>query len=230
MVGVTVEIRRASGSFTERAEGRLSRHSLSFGASYDPANLRFGPMVCHDDHLLGNGRGFEPHRHDDLAIVSWVVSGALGHTGSADAATTVEPGQLAVLLTGSGVEHSEVALAPATRFVQVWLAPADPDDLPTQTSYEVTSPTLEPGALTRVAEPLPGAVFSVAHLESGGTITLPVADFVHVYVARGALLRSSMAEPLQEGDAFRFVDEGAHQVTAAVPSELLVWAFTTSAG
>ena len=223
MMPVTVEIRRASDSFAERGDGRLSRHSLSFGADYDPENLRFGPMVCHDDHLLGNGRGFEPHTHTDLAIVSWVVSGALAHTSTEGGSATVEPGQVAVLTTGSGVEHSEVAAAPQTRFVQVWLAPADPADLPAEPSYDVITPTLEPGALTRVVEPLPGAVFSVARLESGETVTIPAGPLVHVYVARGALLRSSMAEPLQEGDAFRFTDAGAHDVTAAVTTELLVW-------
>ena len=222
---VSVEIRRASGSFVEQSTGRLSRHALSFGASYDPDNLRFGPMVCHDDHLIGNGHGFDAHRHADLAIVSWVISGALAHTGPTGETVTVEPGQVAVLMAGSGVEHSEVAAAPQTRFVQVWLAPGEAD-LPEQPSYDVSTPTLETGALTRVAEPVPGAVFSVARLESGDSITVPGGPFVHVYVARGALHRSSMAEPLQEGDAFRFTDAGPHEVRAAVPSELLVWQFS----
>ncbi len=93
-------------------------------------------MVCHDDHLLGDGRGFETHRHADLAIVTWVVSGALAHTGP-DGPVTVEAGPVAVLRTGPGVEHSEVAAAPQTRFVQVWLAPGEPADLPAEPSYDV---------------------------------------------------------------------------------------------
>jgi quercetin 2,3-dioxygenase len=223
MMPVTAEIRRASACFVEKGEGRLTRHSLSFGERYDPDHLRFGPMVCHDDHFLSNGRGFDTHRHEHLAIVSWVVSGALTHTDSTGATHTVEAGRAAVLHTGAGVEHSEVAAAPQTRFVQVWLAPGPDDDLPAETSYDVHAPALEPGALTRVVEPLPGAVFSVARLEPGDTVTIPGGPLVHVHVARGALLRSSMAEPLQDGDAFRFTDEGPHDVTAAVPTELLVW-------
>lgn len=223
MMPVTVEIRRASDAFAEKGEGRLTRHSFSFGSSYDPDNLRFGAMTCHDDHLLGVGRGFDLHRHSDLVIVSWVVSGALDHVHEPDAEpVTVQPGQAAVLHTGPGVEHSERASAPATRFVQVWLAPAE-GDLAEAPSYDVLTPSLEPGVLTRVAEPVPGAVFSVARLEAGQSVSVPAGPRAHLYVARGALTRSSMAEPLQEGDAFRFVDEGAHQVTAAVASELLVW-------
>jgi hypothetical protein len=45
-------------------------------------------------------------------------------------------------------------------------------------------------------------------------------------VSRGALLRSSLAEPLQDGDAFLFTAEPAHELTAGVPTELLVWQFS----
>lgn len=219
---VTTEIRRGSERFVEREAGRLSRHSLAFGATYDADNLRFGPMVCHDDHLLGDGRGFETHRHSDLVIVTWLLAGALTHTDSSGTPTTVSPGEVAVLRTGGGVEHSEVAAAPQTRFVQVWLAPETPDVEP---SYDVVTASLVPGELSVVARPLPGATFSVAHLETGQTLALPSATLTHAYVARGALLRSSLAEPLQDGDAFRFTDEPSHEVTAAVPTELLVWSF-----
>ena len=219
---VTTEIRRGSERFVERQAGRLSRHSFAFGADYDAGNLRFGPMVCHDDHLLGAGQGFETHRHSDLVIVTWLLSGALTHTDSSGASTTVEPGEVAVLRTGAGVEHSEIAAAPQTRFVQVWLAPDEPGEV---ASYDVTAVAAVPGALTEVTTPLPGATFAVAHLETGDALALPAAPLVHVYVARGALLRSSLAEPLQDGDAFRFTDEPSYEVTAAVPTELLVWSF-----
>jgi len=226
MMPVPTEIRRGSERFVEREPGRLSRHSFSFGSSYDPENLRFGPLVCHDDHLLAEGQGFAPHSHSGLDIVTWVVSGALRHTDATGAEHVVEPGQVAVLTTGSGVEHSEVAAAPQTRFVQVWLT-ADPD-AGTDPSYVVTPVDLVEGGLTQVAA-LPAGTFSVARLGTGQTLALPGGPLVHVYVSRGALIRSSLAEPLQDGDAFRFTDEPGHDVTAAVPTELLVWTFAESA-
>lgn len=225
---VTTEIRRGSDRFVERQAGRLSRHSFAFGPDYDAGNLRFGPMVCHDDHLLGAGQGFETHRHSGLVIVTWLLSGALTHTDTSGAATTVTPGEVAVLRTGAGIEHSEVAAAPQTRFVQVWLAPDDsdgPDGPDGAPSYDVVPAALVPGRLNEVATPLPGATFAVAQLETGDTLALPAAPLSHVYVARGALLRSSLAEPLQDGDAFRFTDEPSYDLTAAVPTELLVWSF-----
>lgn len=222
---VTVEIRRASARFTERMPGRATQHSFSFGDQHDPERLRFGPMVCHDDHFLKAGEGFATHPHSGVSIVTWVLDGALSHDGVGDA-VVVAPGQVAVLQTGDGVthppvEHSEVAAEPRTRFVQVWLAA----DEPAPPSYDVTAVTLEPGILTEVATPLPGARFSVARLRTGDTVELPAAGRVHAFVATGALTRSSLAEPLSAGDAFELIDHPAVRVTAAVPTELLVWSF-----
>jgi hypothetical protein len=206
----------------ERIPGRLTLHGFSFGSSYDAEHLRFGPMVCHDDHLLKVGTGFPPHDHADLVIVTWVVSGAVAHSGP-DGDARLEPGQLGVLRTGPGVTHSEVAAAPQTRFVQVWLAT---DVVGGGPSYAVVTPDLVPGRLVEVGEPEPGAVLSVVRLDDHQTVTIPAAPKVHVYVSRGALLRSSLAEPLHEGDAFLFTDEPDTELTAGVPSELLVWSFS----
>ncbi|MGA8255737.1 MAG: pirin family protein [Nocardioides sp.] len=217
---MTTEIRRGSERFVEREPGRLTRHSMSFGASYDPENLRFGAMVCHDDHLLGQGNGFETHHHSGLDIVTWVVSGAVRHADATGAEHVVEADSVAVLHTGAGVDHSEFAAAPQTRFVQVWLTPDD--DAPDEPSYAVTPITPVEGELTPVTT-LPGGTFSIARLGEGETFTLPAAPLVHVYVARGALVRAGLAEPLHEGDAYRFTDEPGHAVTTGVPTDLLIW-------
>jgi redox-sensitive bicupin YhaK (pirin superfamily) len=221
---VVVDIRRGTDRFVERVAGRRTAHAFSFGAEYDAAHVRFGPMVCHDDHLLRAGEGFPSHAHADLVIVTWVLTGALAHEGPSGSAE-VTPGQLAVLRAGAGVEHSEVAAAPQTRFVQVWLNPASPGGDPT---YDVTPVELPAGELVRVAEPEPGAVFSVVRLDYGQSITIPAAPLVHVYVGRGALHRTSLAEPLHDGDAFLFTDEPAHELTAGGQTELLVWSFDES--
>jgi len=205
----------------ERHPRRATWHSFSFGAEYDAARVRFGPMVCHDDHRLALGEGFPAHSHRDLVIVTWVLTGSLTHTDSSGAAREVTPGSVAVLRTGPGVEHSEVASSPQTRFVQVWLT----DDTAPAPSYDVTAVDPTGGLLAAVAAPLPGTTFSVAGVAVGQTVTLPASPLVHAFVARGALGRFSLAEPLHDGDALLMTDEPAHEVTATVPTELLVWSF-----
>jgi len=222
---VSVEIRRATARFTERHPGRATWHAFSFGEHYDPERLSFGPMVCHDEHLLGCGTGFETHRHQGLDIVTWVVSGALTHTDPSGS-VTLEPGQVGWLHAGDGVEHSEVAAAPQTRWVQVWLTA--PDDAPAEPAYAVHPVPPAPGEVVEALRLGPDRALHVARLAAGDTVTLPEAARRHVYVASGALTRSSEAEPLHAGDAFLFTAEdgdagGPVEITAAVPTELLVW-------
>ncbi len=217
----------------EREQGRRTQHGFSFGAHYDPEWLSFGPMVCHDDHLLGSGRGFEEHAHADLEIVTYVVSGSLVHADSLGTSGTVEAGEVAVLSAGAGVRHREMAAATSsTRFVQVWLTP---DAVGVEPSYargsvEGAAPHagLVPvsGAGSALEVGVAGASYAVARLGANETLTLPAAPRLHAYVTTGALQRFSLAEPLQAGDALCFVDEPDHQVTAAVPTELLVWTFS----
>lgn len=228
-----MDIRRSSSRFVDQERGRRTQHGLSFGSHYDPAWLSFGPMVCHDEHLLGSGRGFDEHAHADLEIVTTVLSGTLVHADSHGTAVALTAGEVALLSAGSGVRHSEVAAedGPA-RFVQVWLRP---DETGTAPSYvRGTSRAAEPGvglvpvagAGTDLALGVAGASYAVARLGAGESVVLPAAPRLHAYVASGALLRSSLAEPLQAGDAYCFVDEGEHEVTAGVPTELLVWTFS----
>ncbi len=65
----------------------------------------------------------------------------------------------------------------------------------------------------------------MARLAAGDTVDLPDDPLLHVFVATGALARSSLAEPLSAGDAFRITDRPGLSVTAASPTELLVWSF-----
>ena len=209
----------------------LTRHAFAFGSHYDPEWTSFGPMVCHDDHLLGSGRGFEEHAHRGLEIVTTVLSGELLHVDSTGTERALGAGEVAVLSAGAGVQHSELAAASGpARFVQVWLTPDDADASP---AYASAATGATPGAgLVPVAgagAPLAvgvaGASYGVARLGAGETLTLPAAPRLHAYVASGALLRSSMAEPLHDGDAFCMTDEPDHEISAGVPTDVLVWTF-----
>jgi len=233
---MTVEVRRGTTRFITRGEGYRTCHSFSFGQHYDAGNVAFGPMVCHDDHLVRPGAGFDEHRHEDLEIVTWVLSGAVRHTASVGAANVVAAGEVQVLSAGSGVQHSELAdpAAGPTRFVQTWLRPDAAGAEPAYASADATdarrsgrlAPVVsghDPTALVSVGTA--SATLHVATLEAGQTITLPDDPLQHVFVATGSLARSSLAEPLRAGDAFRIPDRPGLSVTAASQTELLVWTF-----
>lgn len=205
--------------------GRTTRHSFSFGLHYDPANLGFGPMVCHNDDLLDAGSGYPEHPHSNLEIVTWVLEGALVHTDSTGSRHVVEAGHAQVLSAGRGIRHSEIADARSgrCRFVQAWLTPDEPGLPPSHVLGET------PAASTGLAEVVGGdalpirtssARLLVARLDAGEAVTLPEAALQHVFAATGAIALGE--EVLASGDAVRLTDEPGHPVTATAPSELLV--------
>lgn len=213
---MTVEVRRGSARFVTREPGRETRHAFSFGPHYDPERLSFGALVCHDEHLLRDGAGFPEHPHSGLVVLTYVLDGVVRHQHDEEPATDLRAGDLGVLVTATGTTHRETAAATPTRFAQLWVG--DPDADERDVAHAVHrgaaggAPVLLPG----------GASVGVLRLADGETGVLPAAPRLYAAVVRGALLRSSLAEPLRSGDAFAMADEPAHQVTAGVDTELLV--------
>ncbi|MDR7253223.1 redox-sensitive bicupin YhaK (pirin superfamily) [Nocardioides sp. BE266] len=215
---------------SETVKGRLTRHSFSFGPHYDPANLGFGPLVCHNDDLLDPATGYAEHPHSELEIVTWVLEGALVHTDSTGASHVVEAGRAQVLSAGSGIRHSEVAdrSSGRCRFVQAWLVPSAAGTEPSYVLGEAPPPA---SGLVEVAggSGLPigtaGARLMVARLAAGQAVALPDDPRHHVFAATGAVDLGEHS--LRGGDAVRLTDEGGQQVRATEPTELLVWSFAT---
>jgi redox-sensitive bicupin YhaK (pirin superfamily) len=215
---------------SEAVRGRLTRHSFSFGPHFDPTNLGFGPLVCHNDDEVAPGAGYPDHPHSELEIVTWVLEGALVHTDSArpGAPHVVEAGRAQVLSAGTGVRHSEAAdpRSGRCRFVQAWLTPSAPGATPSYVVGEAPPPA---SGLVEVAggSGLPigttGARLLVARLAPGGSVVLPDDPRQHVFAATGAASLAGL--DLGAGDAVRLSDEPGHVVTAVEETELLVWSF-----
>jgi redox-sensitive bicupin YhaK (pirin superfamily) len=225
---MSVALYAGSQRSSSTADGRVTRHSFSFGPHYDPANLGFGPLVCHNDDVLEPSSGYPDHPHSELEIVTWVLEGALVHTDSTGARHVVEAGRAQVLAAGTGVRHSEVA-APGSgccRFVQAWLAPTAAGTVPSYALGEAPPPR---SGLVDVAggSGLPlgttGARLLVARLAAGQSVTLPDGPRQHVFAATGSVALGDHV--LRSGDAARISDEPGHVVRASEDTELLVWSF-----
>ena len=212
--------------------GRTTRHSFSFGEHYDPANLGFGPMVCHNDDDLAPGAGYPDHPHTDLEIVTWVLEGSLVHTGSLGGRHVLDAGRAQVLSAGRGVRHSEIA-DPASgrcRFVQVWLAPTSPGGEPSYVAGD--APAAGAGVGSGLVEVAGGSGLPIgtvrarlllARLAAGEEARLPEDPRQHVFAATGAATLGGL--DLAAGDAVRLTGEPGRLVTATDDTELLVWSF-----
>jgi redox-sensitive bicupin YhaK (pirin superfamily) len=213
---------------------RTTRHSFSFGAHYDPANLGFGPLVAHNDDEVAPGGGYPDHPHRDLDIVTWVLDGALLHTDSLGHRSVLGPGTVQVQSAGSGIRHAETVERDSgpTRFVQAWLRPDEPG-LPPQRHLAGGDAAAGRG-LVAVAggSGLPlgvaGARLLVARLGAGEEVTLPGGSRQHVFVATGEVALSGPDPSVAtggQGDAWRIADAPGLRLRASAASEVLVWDF-----
>lgn len=231
---MSIDVRRAADRFLTEEDWLESRHSFSFGPYYDPANVGFGALLVHNDEVVAPGTGFDPHPHQDLEIVTWVLRGALVHQDSEGHSGIVYPGLAQRMSAGRGIRHSEKNDAgEPVRYIQMWVRP---DELDLAPSYEQKEVELGTGELVPIASGLPrhasttairinqkGAGMSVARLDPYDAVQLPVAPYVHVFVALGSVTLEGAGE-LHEADAARIVAADGQRVTAGPHgAEILVW-------
>lgn len=132
--------------------GWLKSHkNFSFGDYFDEDNVGFGVMrVCNDDDIAA-GRGFGPHPHSDMEIVSIVLSGAIKHEDSLGHVAVTGVNGVQRMSAGSGVIHAEYNASdtePMSLF-QLWFMPSKRGLEP---SFE--NVTYEPEALVNALLPV----------------------------------------------------------------------------
>ncbi|SNX58166.1 hypothetical protein SAMN06272735_2652 [Streptomyces sp. TLI_55] len=198
------------------AGGIESFHAFSFGAHYDPDNLRFGAMIACNEERLAPGAGFDEHPHSHTEIVTWVVEGELTHRDTAGHETKVRAGDVQRLSSAGGVRHVERndGDRPLT-FLQMWLAPREPGGDP---AYEIVHGIADS---TPYAVPEAAAMLHVRRLAAGERTAVPDGRYVYVHVVRGEV-RLGGAE-LGPGDAARITDAEDVEAVALTRAELLVW-------
>ncbi len=246
-----VDIRRAD----ERPKTNIgwldSKHSFSFGSHYDAANTHHGLLLVSNDDRVAPGTGFETHPHRDMEIVTWVLSGSLVHQDSTGNSGVIYPGLAQRMSAGTGILHSEkndswrLAGGPEhsepVHFVQMWVVPDEGGLTPGYEQLEIDGELLS-GSLVPVASGMSKhegaaairinnkyAALYAARLQPGQSVELPEAPYLHLFVPRGEVTLEG-AGSVGAGDAVRFTASGGQQVTAAEPSEILVWEMHATIG
>ncbi len=101
-----------------------TKHHFSFSSYYDPARMGVGALRVWNDDAVAAGRGFDPHPHRDMEIITYVRSGAISHRDSLGNHGRTEAGDVQVMHAGTGITHAEYneGAAPVELF-QIWILP-----------------------------------------------------------------------------------------------------------
>ena len=210
-----------------------SYHSFSFAGYRDAQFMGWGNLRVINEDRIEAGKGFGEHSHQNMEIISYVLSGELAHRDSLGNVKAIPPGDVQRMSAGTGVRHSEFnhASGQETHFLQIWLLPNQQN---VQPSYEQkTIPAhKKQGALVLIAssEGQDNAVkiYADAKLYAGlfepgdtAVLALEATRKAYVHLVKGELKVNNIH--LTAGDALFVSAETSLTLTDGNRAEVLVF-------
>lgn len=115
----------------ERGRGNISWlksfHTFSFADYYDPEWIHFRALRVMNDDVIAAGKGFGMHPHENMEILTYVLSGELEHRDSMGNGSVIRAGDMQYMSAGSGVQHSEwnASASEPVHLLQMWVIPSE---------------------------------------------------------------------------------------------------------
>ncbi|MFA9489067.1 MULTISPECIES: pirin family protein [unclassified Mannheimia] len=119
---------RGNGSF----DWLESYHTFSFANYYDPKHIHFSHLRVINEDFIAPNYGFGKHPHDNMEILTYVLSGRVAHEDSMGNKTEVKAGEFQIMSAGTGIFHSEVnpSSDETLHLYQIWIIPNQKDVTP----------------------------------------------------------------------------------------------------
>jgi redox-sensitive bicupin YhaK (pirin superfamily) len=132
-----------------------SAHSFSFSEYFDPAHMRFRVLRVINEDWIQPSKGFGTHAHQNMEIITFVISGVLTHKDSLGNIGTIAPGEIQRMTAGSGIEHSEfnASSKEVCQLLQIWILPSSKDLAPSWQQVSWKSRPEEPPGLRLLVSP-----------------------------------------------------------------------------
>jgi redox-sensitive bicupin YhaK (pirin superfamily) len=120
-----IQVRRASDRGHADHGWLKTWHTFSFATYQDSQHMRYRSLRVMNEDIVAPGQGFGTHPHNDMEIVTYVLSGALEHRDSMGNGEVLRPGEFQRLTAGTGITHSEFnpSKSEPVHLYQIWLYP-----------------------------------------------------------------------------------------------------------
>lgn len=214
-----------------------SWHTFSFGRYIDRAHTHFRALrVINDDYVAGGG-GFEPHPHEDMEIISYIVDGRLAHKDWMGEEGTHShesgAGSVQVMSAGTGVTHSEFnpSKTEAMRLLQIWIFPDKEGHKPSYAQRDIPAAEKRDKLALLVSGASGGAQLTIQQdasifatvLSAGKSVSHRLAPGRggFVQVVNGAIELNG--HEMKTGDSAAIEDERVVTLTAKEESEALLF-------
>lgn len=198
-------------------------YTFSFNTYYDPEHMGYRALRVINEDVIAGGGGFGTHGHNDMEIVTYVLSGTLAHKDSLGSGGLITPGELQHMSAGSGIRHSEynASKEESVHMLQIWLQSTVQGIVPSYSQQKfpiveelnklhvLTSPDGRENSLIWVTD----AELYSARLRAGSKVE---HNFVRAHgwlqVARGSV--SVNGVELKQGDGLAIANEKIATITA----------------
>jgi redox-sensitive bicupin YhaK (pirin superfamily) len=193
--------------------GWLNSHAtFSFGGYYDPNFMGFRALRVLNEDRIAPGKGFGPHSHRDMEILTYMIDGRLAHRDSLTGPHVLERNEVQVMAAGDGIVHSEFNASETepSHSLQIWIE-ARVEDLTPSYQQIAFGPEDKRGRLHLLAapettDPARTAVINqdarvyVTEVDANDRVThaLPEGRHAWIQVVRGAIDVNGTS--LQQGD------------------------------
>ena len=209
-----------------------ARHHFSFADYHNPDRMGFGTLRVINDDWIAAGKGFNPHPHTDMEIITYVREGAITHRDSMDNEGRTAAGDVQVMSAGTGVVHSEFNREEVdTNLFQIWIYPNQRGVTPRWEAREFPKAPVEnalfPLASGRAEDIKAGALMIHqdatiygGRLKAGQSLAHPITYQAYLLVSEGKITLDGT--PMKKGDGAEVTGQREVTLSATTEAEILV--------